>query len=109
MCRFSGLDLLTAFAALAFLVAPVGCDLQKIRSLAPPAASSAPSGPGLPAPLPPAAPLTAPVPPLSPGAVLEDEQNTIGVFRTAAKSTKRHAEAKKAVEALYAEYEAVAG
>ena len=29
--------------------------------------------------------------------------------RTAAKSTKRHAEAKKAVEDLYAEYEAVAG
>jgi S1-C subfamily serine protease len=29
----------------------------------------------------------APIPPLSSGAVLEDERNTIGVFRTAAKST----------------------
>src|SRR4051794_27933487 len=37
---------------------------------------------------PPAAGLpVAPVPPLSSGAVLEDERNTIGVFRTAAKST----------------------
>ncbi|MET0592145.1 MAG: trypsin-like peptidase domain-containing protein [Polyangiaceae bacterium] len=35
----------------------------------------------------PAAPALAPIPPLSPGAVLEDERNTIGVFRAAAKST----------------------
>jgi S1-C subfamily serine protease len=70
------------------LFALPACHAKKSSALdAPPAASAQVASPStVPAPIaPPAA--APPLPPLSPGAMLEDERNTIGVFRAAAKST----------------------
>ena len=71
------------FASLGISLAAIACDVRKLGSGAPPAASTSPVSSVVPAPAPP----PTPVPPLSPGAILEDERNSIGVFRAAAKST----------------------
>jgi S1-C subfamily serine protease len=81
------------------LVTAIGCQTRKTGSEGPAASSTqaatAPplqkitpaTPPSPPLPLPNANLAPAPVPPLSSGAVLEDERNTIGVFRAVAKST----------------------
>ena len=85
MSRLPSMPLKTAFASIGFLLAAIHCDARKLGIVAPPAASSA----ALSSAQPPAGPvsLPAPMPPLSAGAVLEDERNTIAVFRAATKST----------------------
>jgi S1-C subfamily serine protease len=75
----------SAWASILFSLAALHCKERRTESLAPPAASSSPVAP-LQVPSNPVA-LPVPVPPLSAGAGLEDERNTIGVFRAAAKST----------------------
>src|SRR5688572_20230827 len=84
MSRLSKLQLSTALASIGFLFATSHCDVRKLGSPAPPAESASPVGSVA---VPPPMPLPTPLPPLSPGAVLEDERNTIGVFRAVAKST----------------------
>ena len=83
MSRLVRLHLPIVLASVGTLFAATACDVQKLGSGAPPEASTSPVSSIVP---PPAAP-PIPVPPLSPGAILEDERNTIGVFRAAAKST----------------------
>jgi len=92
MRRLPRLRLATALTSIFIGLTTLQCKERRTESLSPPAASSTPSGTTL-APLGsiqvPAnpVPLPTPVPPLSAGAALEDERNTIGVFRAAAKST----------------------
>ena len=85
MRRLPRLRLATALVSTFIGLTALQCKARKTESLSPPAASSTPSGPvAVPAnPV----PLPAPLPPLSAGAVLEDERNTIGIFRAVAKST----------------------
>jgi S1-C subfamily serine protease len=78
MWRPSFARLKIAFVSLGFFLAAIDCNSRKTGSAAAPAASSAPLA---------ALPQPAPLPPLGPGAILEDERNTINIFRTAAKST----------------------
>jgi S1-C subfamily serine protease len=78
MWRPSIARLKIAFVSLGFFWAAIDCNSRKTGSAAAPAASSSPLA---------ALPQPAPLPPLGPGAILEDERNTINVFRTAAKST----------------------
>jgi len=84
-CRLLPPHLKTALATIGLVLAAIGCNSRKTGAAAPPAASSSPLSsvqvPAITVALP------TPVPPLSSGAALEDERNTIGVFRAAAKST----------------------
>ncbi|HMI87794.1 MAG TPA: trypsin-like peptidase domain-containing protein [Polyangiaceae bacterium] len=85
MSRLQRLHPETALASIGLCLGILHCDARKTDFAAPPVASSAPVSsvqvPAGPVVLPP------PVPPLSAGAALEDERNTIDVFRAAAKST----------------------
>lgn len=99
MPRFAFSLLSRSIVVLGCLVTAAGCQSRKTRTEGPaasstqaPAAQAAPKNtpatpPPPPLPLPNANPAPGPVPPLSAGAALEDEKNTIGVFRAAAKST----------------------
>src|SRR6188508_1404085 len=85
MRRLHRLPLATALASTFIAFTTLQCKERRTESLAPPAPSSAPVSS---APVPPPSPPAPPAPlPLSAGAALEDERNTISVFRAAAKST----------------------
>jgi S1-C subfamily serine protease len=75
----------TALASIFIGLTTLHCKERRTESLSPPAASSTPAGSVQVPPSP--VPLPTPIPPLSAGAAIEDERNTIGVFRAAAKST----------------------
>lgn len=98
MFRFARSHHFHSWVSVVALCAVAGCNARKSASAGSPAGhdaavAAAPNvAPATPVPPmlvpPPAAGVApAPIPPLSSGAVLEDERNTIGVFRTAAKST----------------------
>jgi S1-C subfamily serine protease len=98
MLRFARWHTLLPSASIVLLLAANGCNARKSASAGPPGTRDAgvaalptvaPASPLPPGPAQPTsgAVAVAPIPPLSSGAALEDERNTIGVFRTAAKST----------------------
>src|SRR5262245_59268359 len=104
MLRSKAHGLRTAFAAVGFFLAAMDCSSRS---------SSAPSGSAQPtvAP-PPAAPApTAPamIPPLSSEARTEDERNTIGVFRSVARSTVFVTEKQMVVDYFRGQVEVPAG
>ena len=89
MRRSPGPHFEPALTSVAIAIFALHCKGRQTESTPSPAASSAPATA---APLPsvvppPPIPPPSPVPPLSAGAVLEDERNTIAVFRDSAKST----------------------